>query len=104
MTVQTHRTIIFEEFDKENPLNLFTILNNNPAENELLNGIEKLTVHNFNEFMSKFAPKVYEICRKDDKGMIHFLYTTDLTKFRGYQQVTTLDISDHKYYKMLLEL
>ncbi len=104
MANQTHKTIIFEEFDGSNSNNLYTILNNEPSPDELSRGIAKLTVSNFGEFMKKFAPKVYEVCRKNpETGHIEFFYTTDPQKFSELPY-NEIDIGEHIYYKMLSNL
>ncbi len=102
MPNQTHRTIIFEEFNNTKSDNLFTILNNDPSNDDLMIGLEKLTVSTFQEFMTKFTPKVYEVAGKKD-GKIVFAYTTDPTKYQGLS-CTELDIGEHIYYKMLERL
>ena len=102
--VQTHKTIIFEEFDTSNPNSLYTILSNNPSDDELSRGIKKLTVSSFNEFMEKFAPKIYESCAKDPAtGEIMFHYTTNPKDFGNYPY-SEVPIKDHIYYKMLSRL
>ena len=101
---QTHKAIIFEKFDDENNTDLYTILNNNPVGDQLVRGLEKLTVHTFDEFMKKFAPKVYEVVGRDrETGSIKFFYTTDPTRFKGCP-VNPVDIGDHEFYKMLSKL
>ena len=103
MANQTHKTIIFEEFDENNSDNLFNILNNNPSNDDLTVGLQKLTVSTFQEFMDKFAPKVYEISGKDENGDIQFFYTTDPKKYKRYP-VSEVAIGNHIYYKMLDKL
>ncbi|MBR0260462.1 MAG: hypothetical protein IJQ85_01575 [Selenomonadaceae bacterium] len=104
MANQTHKTIIFEEFDSSTD-NLYTIINNDPSDNKLAEEIEnKLLVKSFEEFMEKFAPKVYEVAwREPDSGNIKFLYTTDPTKFAGYPNFQ-IKISDHAFYRALAKL
>lgn len=103
MPNQTHKTIIFEEFNDGQP-NLFTIINNESSLDRLPVKLEELTVHSFSEFMSKFSPKVYEVWGKNpDTGDIEFFYTTDPAKFAGYPY-STIEISEHAYYKMLKQL
>ena len=102
MPNQTHRTIIFEEFDNTKSDNLFTILNDDPLGDDIMIGLQKLTVSTFQEFMQKFAPKVYEVAGKKD-GEIVFAYTTDPTKYQGLP-CTELDIGEHIYYQMLERL
>ncbi|MBQ9486700.1 MAG: hypothetical protein IJU91_02720, partial [Selenomonadaceae bacterium] len=103
MANQTHKTIIFEEFDDTNSDNLFTLLNDDPSGDELTSGLEKLTVQTFQEFMKKFAPKVYEVYRRNANGGIEFFYTTDPTKYAEYPY-TEIDIGEHIYYQMLERL
>ena len=103
MPNQTHRTIIFEEFDDTNPDNLFTILNNDPLGDELTIGLKKLTVSTFQEFLKKFAPKVYEVYGRNANGGIEFFYTTNPQEYAGFPR-TELKIDEHIYYKMLERL
>lgn len=103
MANQTHKTIIFEEFDDTKADNLFTLLNNDPSGDELTIGLKKLTVSTFQEFMKKFAPKVYEVYGRNANGGIEFFYTTDPTKYAKYPY-TEVDIGEHIYYQMLERL
>ena len=104
MANQTHKTIIFEEFDGLGPNNLYTLLSNKPSGDELYRGLQDLTVKNFSEFMEKFAPKVYEVYSKNPAtGEIEFFYTTNPTEYRGLPY-TEIKIGDHIYYKMLARL
>lgn len=104
MANKTHKTIIFEEFDSSNSNNLYTILNNKPSTDGLSRGLSELTVSSFDEFMKKFAPKVYEVCRKNpETGNIEFFYTTDPKKFSDLPY-NEIDIGEHIYYKMLSQL
>ncbi|MBR6012744.1 MAG: hypothetical protein IK062_03050 [Selenomonadaceae bacterium] len=104
MKNQTHKAIIFEEFDGTSSNNLYTLLNNDPSGDRLSSGLEKLTVKNFNEFMAKFAPKVYEVCGKNPQtGQIEFFYTTDPQKFPNFPS-SQINISEHAYFKMLSQL
>ena len=74
MPTQTCKAIIFEEF---NPFgdDLYTILSNadDPESDKLVEKINRLSVSNFEEFMKKFAPKVYEVCKVID-GHVRFSY------------------------------
>ena len=101
--VQTHRTIIFEEFDSKNSNNLYTLLNSNPSGKELTIGLAKLTVTSFKQFMKDFAPKVYEVYGRNSSGKIEFFYATDPQKYPEFLS-KPLDIIDHIYYKMLARL
>lgn len=104
MANQTHKTIIFEEFDSTRD-NLFTILNSDPSSAKLATEIEeKLLVKSFAEFMKKFAPKVYEVALQDkENNTFQFFYTTDPTKFSDYRYFE-FSIDEHAFYKMLLQL
>ena len=103
MAEQTHKTIIFEEFDATNSDNLFNILNNDPSGDALTVGLKKLTVKTFQEFMKKFAPKVYEVYGRNANGGIEFFYTTDPTKYADFPH-SEVDIGEHIYYQMLERL
>ena len=104
MANQTHKTIIFEEFDSfSGKPDLYTILNNDPSGDNLSTELDKLLVKSFDEFMKNFSPKVYEVAWRDQYGNIQFLYTTDPTKFPDCPYVT-FDIGEHAFYKMLSEL
>lgn len=104
MANQTHKTIIFEEFDNTKSENLFTILSNDdPSGDELIIGLKKLTVSTFQEFMDKFAPKVYEAYSRNADGGIEFFYTTDPTKY-AHLPYSEIDIKEHIYYQMMERL
>ena len=106
MPAQTHRTIIFEEFNTSGdnaPPNLFTIINN-VSPDKLPIKLEELTVRSFSEFIKKFAPMVYEVYGKNpETGYIEFFYTTDPAKFSG-SPFSPIVIAEHAYYKMLTQL
>ena len=60
MPMQTSRTIIFEEFYPDSPCgDLYTILSNEPKDNDLYTQLKELEVHSFEEFLDKFEPKIY---------------------------------------------
>ncbi len=107
MPKQTHRTIIFEEFDANKTENLYTMFDNldeDPSDDELYRVCQQLTVKNFDDFMKNFAPKVYEVYGKNNlTGEIEFFYTTDPTQFPNLP-FTEMDIDTHIYYKMLARL
>ena len=66
MTLQTHKTIIFEEFNVAKSENLFTIISNTSS-GKISEELEALTVYSFRNFMEKnFFPKVYEVCQSVD--------------------------------------
>ncbi len=107
MTENTYRTILFEEFDSSKEENLFTIL---PAEDSNLDEEdeetvyqdvkEKLSVHSFDEFLERFAPKVYEKYEPaPDGGVPIVTYSTEQS-----DGAIPLDIVSNSYYKMLLKL
>lgn len=107
MPKQTCRTIIFEEFDANKTENLYTMFDNldaEPSDAELYRICKQLTVKNFDDFMKKFAPKVYEVYgRNNVTGEIEFFYTTDPTQFPNLPK-TPVNIDTHSYYKMLARL
>ena len=102
MTENTYRTILFEEFDSTR-LNLATILATaaNPAGETVYHDVrEKLAVHSFDEFLERFAPKIYEKYEPAGDGAgILVTYTTEASP-----GAIPLDIVNHSYYKMLLNL
>lgn len=102
---QTSRAILFEEFDVEKK-SLYDLLdddNSNPLTEMFEDDVEnRLVVHNFDEFIKKFAPKVYEICTNVD-GNPQFIYTTDVNLAKKYNGIAQ-DITEHVYYRMLEQL
>lgn len=100
---QTHRTILFEEFSRDNTDNLFTLLQADyDKEAKRLEDIkEKLEVRSFNEFLDKFSPTVYEHYETIN-GRPSFKYTLNphLGKQPGW---TPLSVTDHPYYTMLVK-
>lgn len=108
MANQTHKTIIFEEYDKTNPNNLYTLFNNfdvnefNDA--EIDRGLKDLTVSNFQQFLQKFSPKIYEVYSQNPQtGEIEFFYTTDPQMYSKYPH-SEKKIEDHVYYKTFARL
>lgn len=101
--VQTCKTIIFEEFNRDVD-DLYTILENadDPNSNKLVEKIEELSVSSFAEFMKKFAPKVYEVCQSID-GKIRFFYTFDKEQLKNVHCVER-EIADQVYFQMLSRL
>lgn len=101
---QTSKTILFEEFNSEK-LDLATLLaNNDPLKDAFQTEVENnLEVHSFKEFLEKFAPDVYEVCRMSTDGKAEFIYTTDKEKVKG-QYAVKQPITEHTYYKMLSSL
>ena len=103
MPAQTCKTIIFEEFNPDAD-DLHTILSSadDPESDKLVEKINELSVSSFEQFMKKFAPKVYEVCHSID-GQIRFSYylNKDAVKKEHYVE---RNIADHEYYKMLSRL
>ncbi|MCR5833904.1 MAG: hypothetical protein K6G55_04560 [Selenomonadaceae bacterium] len=102
MAENTYRTILFEEFDSDKP-NLYGILSiaANPAGETVYYDVKnKLSVHSFDEFLERFAPKVYEKHEPspDGKGL-SITYSTE-----NSLGAIPLDIVSNSYYKMLLNL
>lgn len=104
MPMQTCKTIIFEEFNRDQD-DLSTILENtdDPESNKLVEKIDELSVNSFSQFMEKFAPVVYEVCQTVD-GHIRFFYTIDKDELKGIHYSERSKITDQEYYKMLLRL
>ena len=105
MAENTYRTILFEEFnrDEDNAGTLDSILSTaeKPDGETVYHEVkEKLSVHNFNEFLEKFAPKVYEKYEPSPDG--DELVVTYSTKYSP--GAVPLNIVNHSYYKMLLNL
>lgn len=104
MAENTHRTILFEEFSKDaaspSLLKIFSQYEDAADERVYADIKEKLAVHSFQEFLEKFAPTVYEKYEPsaDGKG-IHVSYSTE-----NSEGAVPLDIVNHSYYKMLLNL
>lgn len=102
MEGNTYRTILFEEFDSEKS-DLFGILSasEDSADERVYNDvIEKLSVHSFEEFLDKFAPKVYEKYElASNEAGFEITYSTESSP-----GAIPLDIVSNSYYKMLLNL
>lgn len=108
---QSHKTILFEKFsdstDQDAP-SLQTIIDkylsmDKFGSQEFYREIEQqLTVHSFDEFVHKFAPKVYEYVEFLN-GIPHFRYTTDEieAKKNGARHVA---ITDHTLFQMFEQL
>ena len=105
MAENTYRTILFEEFDLSKPNLCEDILAHNDAkhpagEAEYREMQEKLAVHTFDEFLEKFAPKIYEKYEPSPDGVgVNVTYSADYS-----DGAVEVDIVHHSYYKMLLEL
>ena len=102
MAENTYRTILFEEFDSGRPT-LYGIISTaaNPAGETVYHDVkEKLAVHSFDEFLERFAPKVYEMHEPspDGDGLL-VTYSTE-----NSPGAIPLEIVSNSYYKMLLNL
>lgn len=102
---QTGTTIIFEEFDKERD-NLVTLLTRDEKllppdqfKNELMGPDSPFVVKNFEDFMKKFAPAVYESTYNQD-GEIRFRYTLEDPGY-GCRRI---DLKDHSFFQMVMKL
>ena len=102
MAENTYRTILFEEFDSGKPT-LYGILSTAaiPDGETVYHDVkEKLSVHSFDEFLERFAPKVYEKHEPAADGVgISVTYSTE-----NSPGAIPLDIVSNSYYKMLLNL
>lgn len=104
MAENTHRAILFEEFtrDEEHPslFKVFSSYEDSADERVYADIKEKLAVHSFQEFLEKFAPTVYEKYEPSADGIgIRVSYST-----KNSDGAIPLDIVNHSYYKMLLNL
>ena len=105
---QTGKTIIFEEFNKdENVMDLVTLLTRDDEEislekfKEALMGKEsELAVESFSEFVEKFSPTIYETVVKAEDGTARFVYDLEKPKY----ECTEIKLKDHAFYKMIMNL
>lgn len=104
---QTGKTIIFEEFFKDlNVMDLVTLLTKDEQEipiekfKEALMGKEsQLVVENFEQFVEKFSPTIYEtVVKVGDTS--RFVYELEKPKY----DCTEIKLKDHSFYKMILAL
>ena len=104
---QTGKTIIFEEFNRdEDKMNLVTLLTRDDEDislekfKEALMGKEsELVVHSFEEFVDKFAPTIYEtVVKTGDTSK--FVYELDKPNY----ECTEIKLKDHAFYKMIMAL
>lgn len=109
--MQSHKTILFEAFtdssDQDAPsldmiIDKYVSMDRFGSEEFYREIEQKLTVHSFKEFVSRFAPKVYEYVEALN-GVPQFKYITDEieAKKRGARSV---DITDHALFQMLERL
>jgi len=104
---QTGKTIIFEEFDRdEGKMNLVTLLTRDDEDISLekfkmsLMGKEsELVVDSFDEFVKRFAPTIYETVVKTGDTS-RFVYELDKPNY----ECTEIKLKDHAFYKMIMAL
>lgn len=104
---QTGKTIIFEEFNRdEEIMNLVTLLTRDDEDislekfKEALMGKESsLVVESFEEFVEKFSPTIYETVVKTGDTS-RFVYELDKPNY----ECTEIKLKDHAFYKMILAL
>lgn len=105
---QSHKTILFEKFshDKEDKVpELYSIIDSAKSSgtfgtDEFFTKIEdELTVRSFQEFLDKFAPKVYEYAISMG-GKTEFAYTMDKDDVKDidYREIS---IAQHPFFEML---
>ena len=105
---QTGKTIIFEEFNRdEDKMNLVTLLTRDEEEislekfKEALMGREsELVVESFADFVEKFSPIIYETVVKTEDGSARFVYDLEKPKYN----CTEIKLKDHAFYKMIMNL
>ncbi len=105
---QTGKTIIFEEFNRdEDKMNLVTLLTRDDEEislekfKEALMGREsELVVESFADFVEKFSPIIYETVVKTEDGSARFVYDLEKPKYN----CTEIKLKDHAFYKMIMNL
>ena len=108
---QTHRAILFEEFTHpadNTATNLYDILSffSDPeaSDEDMYKDIEKkLEVRSFNEFLEKFAPKVFEFVTGTTDGDTIFQYTSDPMEAKK-NHGREIKITGHTYYEMLVNM
>ena len=104
---QTGKTIIFEEFNRdENKMNLVTLLTRDDEDislekfkDALMGKDSELVVENFEDFVEKFSPTIYETIVKTGETS-KFVYELDKPKY----ECTQIKLKDHAFYKMIMSL
>lgn len=100
---QTSRTILIEEFNPQyESLSTLVKVEEVHRKSEFLGKVKKsLEVNTFQEFVERFAPKVYEYTvQSDDPDMpMSFQYSFD--KKEGANEV---EISKHAFYRMVMDI
>ena len=104
---QTGKTIIFEEFNRdEEIMNLVTLLTRDDEDislekfkEALMGKGSSLVVESFEEFVEKFSPTIYETVVKTGDTS-RFVYELDKPNY----ECTEIKLKDHAFYKMILAL
>lgn len=105
---QTGKTIIFEEFNKDEAImDLVTLLTRDDEEislekfKEALMGADsELVVESFAEFVERFSPTIYETVVKTEDGSARFVYDLEKPNYN----CTEIRLKDHAFYKMIMAL
>lgn len=105
---QTGKTIIFEEFNKDEAImDLVTLLTRDDEEislekfKEALMGADsELVVESFAEFVERFSPTIYETVVKTEDGSARFVYDLEKPNY----DCTEIKLKDHAFYKMIMAL
>lgn len=105
----THKTILFEEFNLSEECDSLDVMladednideDYNVIADDMIQAMNKLTVHSFKEFVEKFVPYVYQEIREDENGNTCFEY-----KFgKDYARHTEVKLTEKPYFKTLLNL
>lgn len=104
---QTGKTIIFEQFNKdEDKMNLVTLLTRDDEEislekfKEAMMGKDsELVVESFEEFVEKFSPTIYETVVKTGETS-RFVYELEKPNY----ECTEIRLKDHAFYKMIMSM
>ena len=102
---QTSKTILFQRFTYgPDALSLKGLLDlyDDPTKALIDHDLEKLEVRSFEEFLSKFKPKIYEICDYND-GIPVFTYTINQDEARKRNGVEQ-DIATNTFYRMIMQM
>lgn len=104
---QTGKTIIFEEYNKdEDKLNLVTLLTRDDEDislekfkEALMGKNSELVVESFEEFVEKFSPTIYETVVKTGEAS-RFVYELEKPRY----ECTQIKLKDHSFFKMIMAL
>ena len=100
---QTSRTLLIEEFNQEcEDLATLISVENVRHKSEFLSKIrENLEVNNFEEFVERFAPKVYEYTVTSDDPDLPMSFQYSFEPKPGANEV---EISKHAFYRMVMDI